>query len=714
MIFNSVGSYYHSMDREYNEPSPKPPAEQLGPDEPMPGVGVGDIGMSVPMGIAAQNVQGVASHIRMGAQHLDIQFTGVSRSQKQSQTPGIYGEEQRQALRELRKANDVKFTTHATFGIMGASGFTGDNPYNAWFTKEQRKIATEEMQRAVDFAKDVAGGGSVTIHVGEVERPISESPWNRTKDGRYLFKHFDEEPEHARLRVVDDRTGQVMQQVRKNQRISRPKWLKADHDHEGEDSRGNKVMIKKGDYINYLDQKIPDDITYHAQYGRVPTYDFETGRFVTEYYDWNDIVKETNGRNEWKRKMLGRELTFDEEFAPEEVYLRSTLETNEAHSRGWSLQYGERVDKEILAIKKLRESLEFYKDLEKKIPKEEVWKVMKDDTSLFNYTGQDHLVPMERKMPTDLLKDRIKQTQKSLEFARQASVSQQMQAEDSAETQRHVVSATKYGRRESVKSYAESAIHAIDASRDSEKPVYLSMEHIFPERFGGHPEELRQLVYDTREEVVARLSDKRIKDPANKKDKFGNIVMVDNPYFRGITEKEARKLAENSVKVTLDTGHLNTWRKYWQGNPQKSWEENNEGFKKWYLQQVEMLSRENLIGNVHLSDNFGYNDEHLAIGQGNAPVKEAVAILKKYGYDETMLVEPGGDATTNLSAFHGLMTSWRHFGSPIYGMGFGGGGQGGWSDIQYGYFGRARPPYYVFGSYSPSNEWQLWSQVPLE
>ena len=37
-----------------------------------------------------------------------------------------------------------------------------------------------------------------------------------------------------------------------------------------------------------------------------------------------------------------------------------------------------------------------------------------------------------------------------------------------------------------------------------------------------------------------------------------------------------------------------------------------------------------------------------------------------------------------------------------------------WSDVQYSFFGQNKPPYYIFGGYAPSNDWTLWSAVPLE
>lgn len=177
---------------------------------------------------------------------------------------------------------------------------------------------------------------------------------------------------------------------------------------------------------------------------------------------------------------------------------------------------------------------------------------------------------------------------------------------------------------------------------------------------------------------------------------------------KGMNEEEAEKTAARHIKATLDTGHLNTWRKHFQGS--------DEEFNKWMLKEVEDLAKKDLIGNMHLSDNYGYQDDHLAPGQGNCPVKEIVQIMKKHGYDGPMTVEPGADASTDLGDFHGLMKTWRYFGSPIYGFSAPSGGlpSRSWGDVQYSYFGRTYPPNFIFGAYSPSNEWTLWSQVPME
>ena len=121
-------SYVTPMDRDYGKSTV---SDNSTNDV---GIGVQDIGMSVPMGIAAQNVQGIGAKIKSGAGALEIQFPGTVRGQRGAHTPGMYGEDQRAAMRELAEVNEVNLTTHAAFGIMGTAGM--DQQGN--FSKEQR------------------------------------------------------------------------------------------------------------------------------------------------------------------------------------------------------------------------------------------------------------------------------------------------------------------------------------------------------------------------------------------------------------------------------------------------------------------------------------------------------------------------------------------------------------------------------------------------
>jgi sugar phosphate isomerase/epimerase len=703
-------SYVTPMDRDYGKPSLNDTSTND------VGIGVQDIGQSVPLGIAAANVQGVAAKMRAGAGTLEIGFPGAVRGQRQAQTPGMYGKDQRQALKEIAEIAEVKLTTHASYGIMGLAGM--DQQGN--FSKEQRKLAVDEIKRAVEFAADTAEGGSVVVHTGEFQRPISEESWAlkdpTNPEKGFRFMHHGEEPERAIIRVVDARTGQVMTQVRKNQKVARAVWSRSKESgwqivtKENKTlghKPGDRVYVEKDQYVDY--EGNPLDISQ-----RVPEYDSDTGRFKVKYNEWDDFVAEAAERNRIEAEKRGVTLQEfrlkypNEYMLPEEAFLRATLETNEGHSRGWAGYYAQGFEDAKDDLIKLRKAYSFYKEIEQKTPEEELWKLKREAVGTAQRAGVKE-IPSEYKLPSEIIKDAITSSERRMEFEHQASVSQEQQAQDSKETQQHIMSARKYALNESYNSYAEAGVHAFDLTkqRHLEKPLMITMENIFPESYGAHPDELKALIQNSRKQMAELITSPTIEGRPN-------------PNFRsGISKAEAEKAAETHIKATLDTGHFNMWRKYWQNDPKKSIDANDKDFQNWMLKKTEELAKAGMIGNVHLADNFGYQDDHLSPGEGTTPVKEMVKILKKYGYEGALTVEPGADATTDLSDFHGLMKTWRLFGSPVYGAHGPVGREAGWTkdswtNIQYSYFGQTNPPFYVFGPYSPSQDWTLWSQVPME
>ena len=707
-----VVDYFNAMDpQSYGE---KPP---YGAD-----LGIKDIGMSVPMGISAANVAGIYSKIRMGAGNIEIQFPGYRMGSRNAQTPEMLGEDQRQAIRELSMANEVKFTTHASFQLMGMMGRDERGNFSLYGATQD----LFELKRAIDFQGDL-GGGSVVIHSGEFERPMSDIYLDdesgrinlaRDPSGRLMFRQAHTQEVDARFELLDDRTSQKMETVQKDRLVAYPVWLR----HKGEkkrgvDNEGKETWIEADDYIDYEGRKIKNP--YDPLKGRVPQFNPKIGRFNVELRHFDYFRKEAEDYNRWFEKEHGRKPDYYEKRYPEESFLYSTLETQEGNSRGWALYYGQDAEHNIKALKKLEEAKKFYEQLDKSIPPEEKWKIMMQEPEFGGILGR--ILPGETKHPLKIIEDQVKDVNKRLEFARQSSASQEQQAADTYETKRHLVTPIKRLEKHGVRMYAEAGVHALRKTRDPENPVTVAVEHIFPERFGGHLEELKWIIKKSRERMVELLTSPEVEYGASlapqeiDKDKLDKGFKQPNPYYMGVSREEAEKLAQKHIKATIDTGHINLWRKYWQDDPKKDREHNDGAFKKWVLDQVESLAKEGMVGNVHLADNYGYHDDHLAPGQGNSPIREIMAILKKYGYQKAITVEPGADASTDLSDFHGLMKTWRFFGSSVYGMGFRGMGvPQTWSDVQYSFFGQNKPPYYIFGPYAPSNDWTLWSAVPLE
>ncbi|HLG23683.1 MAG TPA: TIM barrel protein [Candidatus Nanoarchaeia archaeon] len=687
-------------------------------------LGIKDIGMSVPMGISAQNVAGIYSKIRMGAGNIEIQFPGYRSGNRNAQTPEMYGEDQRQAIRELSMANEVKFTTHASFQLMGLMGRDERGNFSLYNATQD----LFELKRAIDFQGDL-GGGSVVIHSGEFERPMTDMYLDdesgrlnlaRDQSGRLLFKQAHTNEMDAKFELLDDRTSAKIETVQKDRLVAHPVWNKADNNYQGFDQDGKPMWIKRGDYIDYDGKYIKNP--YDVDKGRVPRFDPIKRLFDIKLKSFEDFRVEAEEFNKWFEKLNGRKPTYYEKMYPEEAYIKATLDSQESVARGWSLQFSRDSESLVQSLKKLEEAEEYYKKLDAELPENEKWKIFREDREIQQIT-QGFAAP-EMKHPLELIQKAKFDVKRRLDYDRSTAAGQEQQARDTHETKEHIITPIKRLEKHGIRLYAEAAVHAIRKTSDPNNPVVLAIEHIFPERFGGHPEELKWIISKTRERVVDMLTKPEIPYGASMqpeeltKEKLDLIredkYLQPNPYYMGVSREEAVKIAEKHVKATIDTGHINLWRKYWQEDPRKSKEDNDAAFNHWAVKQIESLAKDHMVGNVHLADNYGYHDDHLAPGQGNSPVRDILSTIKKYGYDKAITVEPGADASTDLSDFHGLMKTWKYFGTSVYGMGFKGNSPQAWGDVQFGYFGQAKPPNYIFGGYAPSNDWTLWSQVPLE
>ena len=76
-----------------------------------------------------------------------------------------------------------------------------------------------------------------------------------------------------------------------------------------------------------------------------------------------------------------------------------------------------------------------------------------------------------------------------------------------------------------------------------------------------------------------------------------------------------------TLQMTLDTGHANI------GDPAAS--------RLWEL--VERFG--NSLGHIHISDNLGKRDDHLAVGQGTVDFSTLISRLVELGYDDTITLE---------------------------------------------------------------------------
>lgn len=188
----------------------------------------------------------------------------------------------------------------------------------------------------------------------------------------------------------------------------------------------------------------------------------------------------------------------------------------------------------------------------------------------------------------------------------------------------------------------------------------------------------------------------------------------------GYDKEKANDMSNRFLKATFDTQHLGMWWKHFKAKKGESYGKKKERFDNWYLENVEKMQKANIIGNIHLVDAMGGGHHHLPAGQGDLPVVKAIRKLKAMGYNGIINSE-AHEEESRFGQGRMLVQTWKAFGSPLFGKtgyfgSIGGGGEfpQAWSEVQSAYFGRTYPPRFIFGAYAPSNDWRLWSEVPME
>lgn len=413
--------------------------------------------------------------------------------------------------------------------------------------------------------------------------------------------------------------------------------------------------------------------------------DDRTGDIVASVNDdspYFQAERDSQGNVKLKEgQIVAKQVTFKEFRETEEFqkkYKFDVAETEKAAKAFVELQLEHSIDNvkgqaaegeywygtEKRQLEEIQKKKENYEKLRDSVPEEDRWKIGKE---------MEELKQIQETIP--FLKKRMESGLRTAEYAR----GQELNAKERIE---HLATITDYGSKQSADNFATMAMYAYDKEKQMglDRPLFIAPENYLPEQYGGHPEEYKQLIQDSRKQMAERLQKK------------------------GMDEDEAKKVAKEHIKGTFDTGHANMWRKYFR-------EDDPDGtkFDKWLVDQVGKMAEDGVIGHVHLTDNFGYHDEHISIGEGNTPIKEMMQKLKEKGYTGKYVAEPGNQPQGQI---HKVWTTALGMAdSPIYSVDR---TTRTWTNIEGSYFGRTQSPNYIVGDNRPSEEWTLWSGVQLE
>ncbi len=609
------------------------------------------LGISTPP--MQDQLQSIQARIRQGATAVELGFLGTGKGSagQGAFTPGTVGIPEREAIRDIAKVNDVKVSSvHSSMKIQGLAGFDG----RQGFSEAKRAQDMEEVRRTIDFAGDVTDGGAVVVHTGEFPYSIQgkhgETPF-KTKSGKPIkFTEGYVTSQRAPNYLIDIQTGKLASDIGPNFRV---KYLEK----------------KPGTELKFEERtKVYDDFVKDAS------------------FNLKSEERKLANMEEFKKYNQGKTLS-DSEYKntygdPGWVALHFQIKEGITQSKSDELwhkaryqEYKNDFDQSKIQLK-LAEALH-----------------SRSGVSVPAAEGQRRIDDLRRKV--ELSRHHVKAEE---EYIKRYD----LQRKNAYEQLYNIRPIEAYGIQKTSESIAELALDAAKVTRDKKlkNPLFVAPENLWGDQYGAHPKDLRKIIVDSRAKAVEFMTADKIKIHGEE---------VNNP-FKGRVKKalghipsksEAKKIAENHIKATFDIGHANIWRKYFDGDEKE--------FKSWMGHEVDKLTKDGIIGHVHVSDNFGYNDEHLPPGYGNAPIKEFLTHMQKSGFEKEYIVEP---AHHDVGALHAGMEFLQ---TPIYRIDT---QTHRWTSPERSYFGQTHVPGFVTPGYLPhaggERKPMVWSELPLE
>jgi hypothetical protein len=647
------GSYYHTLDREYELfglARNKGAGQKL--SEPL--LRVDQIGTSVAEGRegGGRFRQTVVAAMSRGVREIEL---GLSPSNVMS-GPASYTETEKQELRELARINNVRYTsTHVSPASVGNLSGLAQN--GSGFSEPERQRVLNEIKQAINFAAETALGGAVVVHTGEFPRSFSKFE----KQGLMEFTGEAGKPGAAsKQRVhhfVDEKTGEVIHSVREDLKNYEYYYVGADGKREKDKNKAQ------------LDQ------------AHQPILYKENGNYVTYEKTWADYEEDA--------RLKG--------LSPDKVprlFFEDTLRTAEEKARSQVKDFESRYEKEKVRAGYYFDMIKSLKDRLTVVPenmRSDVYDQMRE--FLVETRSIHHAQSLSNKDAESMLNLFEETTKKEMESMHEAIMVNSRKLKDLEDVKLRTKPISEYAFGKSISSLAELGITAMQETENAKAnpslkgekidPVFIAPENIFPEMgYGSHPEELAKLVTDARIEMTKQLKNS------------------------GWNESDAKKAAERHIRATFDTEHLGMWKKHFVQKPGQSREDYDKAFNKWYIEQVDTLAKSGVLGHVHLADGFGAGHANLPPGSGILPIKDAVKALKEKGYGGTFESEGYGDPLNQETG------AWNYFGSPIYAAGSR--SYTTFDKMYQSYFGSLSPNIEVTPSYYPSEQWKVWTGVPLD
>jgi len=697
---------YGPMDREHYQPIDFEPTKQRD-DIEAPIVPVNEIGVTLPetdqSGRFKTFIQQAQASIRTGAGNLQLVMT-VPHTSPIGGRFKSYGKEVRKALREVAMANDVN-VSGVELPTSSMTNMSGYDMQRNRFSDEVRKDHLDEVQDAIKFVAEACGGGGVDIVSWEYDRSVNDAKWNKI-DKKTGKKLLEQPGEIETVQVVDVKTGSIAS-IRK-----------------GEIQHLPNAVPENTDQVNY-EQEDPTDPTSKKRWV-IKTKEGEIEKGIPKLTEWTwEKFAETAELMSKKAREHNEHLKKGEEpwpeIKPETLLIQNQLEAQRKTAFGYAGYYGSQAEssqKLLKVMQPIREKFDTLTDEQKQ-------ELLNQKIGEQGIREDREVILQLRQAITDKEKfEAIYTSNKiNLDHLQSLAQGQMQQVKEIEERQRRFAAVSDYAEAKAVASYAEAGIMAMRESQNKNQfmnhPVHVGPEIGWPQFYGSHPEEFVDTILNARKEMVNRLTEEHFKNwKGQYTDENGNPTekpIKNHNFKKGITKEQAQEEARTHIKGVFDTGHLGMWLRNFR--PELPWNERVEKFKEWFTDRVKFIAeinkKEQIIGGIQAVDSATGAHAHLPPGQGILPVVDAIKILRENGFKGFLVSE--GHEEEKFGEGRILLKTWEklgtHFENPYKPSG---GAPLTWNAVQNSYFGKTYSPMFMFGSYAPSNEFKLWSEIPLE
>jgi len=638
--------------------------------------------------------------IRQGTGQLQLAIQTPTNAQMGGGVSSV-GKTQRQAIKEMLMASEIQWEglEMPTSNMSNMSGF---DPQQGGFSEQKRQDDLRHVKDAILFSAEIGAGGSVDIWSQEFSRDISDASFQKTdKTGFKDFEGYDQDVNATKM-LVDDRTGQAVQLISKhlggqnNPEISIPMWKQAKEHGVGPNGK----PYNPGDYLDAEGNGLkPDSNDKNFIMSRVPEWNEKEKKFESQKMKWSEFKEYSKKRNQ--EEGVNR--------TAEEWWQRTQLENAYAQQRAQAIYHTQRYEKEKAELDRLVSALKEYKKMEAGKNEKELMMqgLLVKEQGGSSLASQYHGIGQSRKWlkKSEIIEQSIGDLKQSMKHVHESSGLADAQAEAVWANIQHVKPVEEYAKEKAWNSYSELGIFSLEQTKQHNpvKPIVVGPELGWPQGYGGHTDEFIEIIQGSREKMVEKM----------KQDSF---------YSKQYSEKEMKDLAKKHIRGVLDTSHLSMWYSHFpKKHPHETEKEKLGRFNKWYLKQMDKLAEADVVGSVQIVDSATGDHRHMAVGEGIFPTVDAVKRLQEKGWDGAILSEGHEDEATDPGKIQ--YSLWSEFGASIGGGGstgyhFGTNSAGNAFGNIYGGKGGAAgyraPANYIVGGYAPSNEWKLWTEVPLE